>query len=235
VNERILLVEDEPAIAEVVTFALTSEGFSVDWRSLVSDAETALATVRYDLVVLDVGLPDDSGVELLKRLRRTSELPVIMLTARSAEIDRVVGLELGADDYVTKPFSPRELVARVRAILKRATREARPSKRDPESASRSWFVIDEARATVLYRGHPLELTRYEYLLLKALLAHPEWVYSREKLIQLVWPDASGSLERTVDAHIKAIRAKLRKIEPGCDPIRTHRGLGYSVRVFDTRA
>jgi two-component system catabolic regulation response regulator CreB len=184
--------------------------------------------------VLDIGLPDDSGIELLKRLRRTSELPVILLTARTSEIDRVVGFELGADDYVTKPFSPRELVARVKAVLKRAPRDAVPSRQtsQPGPARTSWFVVDEARAMILYRGRSLELTRYEYLLLKALLAHPEWVYSREKLMLQVWPDASDSLERTVDAHIKAIRAKLRKIDPSCDPIRTHRGLGYSVRVHD---
>jgi two-component system catabolic regulation response regulator CreB len=234
VSARILLVEDEPAIAEVVAFALRAEGFSVDSSGLVREAEAILASAQFDLVVLDIGLPDDSGVELLKRLRRTSELPVILLTARNSEIDRVVGLELGADDYVTKPFSPRELVARVRAILKRAPRGAQAPGLNPDlaHADSSWFAVDEARATIAYRGRALDLTRYEYLLLKTLLAHPEWVYSREKLMQNVWPDASESLERTVDAHIKAIRAKLRKIDPDCDPIRTHRGLGYSVRVSE---
>ena len=228
-NARILLVEDEPAIAEVVDFALSSEGFQVLWRSLARDAEADLAAGTIDLLILDIGLPDGSGLELLKRLRRESELPALILSARNAELDRVLGLELGADDYVTKPFSPRELAARVKAILKRA---ARPPAVAATGPAETGFEIDELRATIRYHGQPLNLTRYEYLLLKTLLAQPERVFSRTQLMDQVWPDPAASFDRAVDTHIKTLRAKLREIDPQRDPIRTHRGLGYSVQLRD---
>jgi len=230
-SARILLVEDEPAIAEIVEFALRSEGFQVSWRTLARAAETELAATSFDLLVLDIGLPDGSGLELLKRLRRASDIPVLILSARTAELDRVLGLELGADDYVAKPFSPRELAARVKAILKR-TLQTYPlvestlvtSKRD------AWFAVDDIRATVCFHGRPLHLTRYEYLILKTLLAQPERVFSRAQLMDLIWPDPAASYDRAVDTHIKTLRAKLRELEPNLDPIRTHRGLGYSIRA-----
>jgi two-component system catabolic regulation response regulator CreB len=227
---RILLVEDEPSIAEVVEFALTSEGFQVAWRTLVREAEVELAAAPCDLLILDLGLPDGSGLELLKRLRRNSEVPVLILSARNAELDRVLGLELGADDYVTKPFSPRELAARVKAILKRTLRN--PPVIDEECITSNWFEIDEVRAAVRFQNQPLDLTRYEYLLLKTLLAQPERVFSRAQLMDQVWPDPAASFERSVDTHIKTLRAKLREIDAALDPIRTHRGLGYSVRVHN---
>ena len=231
---RILLVEDEPSIAEIVEFALTVEGFHIAWRTLAREAEAELATTPYDLVVLDIGLPDGSGLELLKRVRRTSEVPVAILSARNAELDRVLGLELGADDYIGKPFSPRELAARVKAILKRTARP--PSAPQSESvrppAEGAWFETDEDRATIRFRGRPLELTRYEYLILKTLLGQPERVFSRAQLMDRAWPDPVASFERSVDTHIKALRAKLRDIDPKLDPIRTHRGLGYSARIGD---
>jgi two-component system catabolic regulation response regulator CreB len=225
---RILLVEDEPAIAEIVQFALGSEGFQLTWHTLAGEAEAALATADYVLLVLDIGLPDGSGLELLKRIRRDSEMPIIILSARNGELDRVLGLELGADDYVTKPFSPRELAARVKAILKRTHRPELPSIVRPSTPS--WFDLDENRACICFCSCPLELTRYEYLLLKALLAQPERVFSRTQLMDQAWPDPLASFERSVDTHIKTLRAKLRDIDPHLDPIRTHRGLGYSVRI-----
>ncbi len=226
-NTRILLVEDEPAIAEIVEFALTSEGFQVLWRSLARDAEAELTAGSCDLLILDLGLPDGSGLELLKRLRRVSELPTLILSARNAELDRVLGLELGADDYVTKPFSPRELAARVKAILKRA---ARPAAVVDTGSAEACFELDELRAVIRYRGHALNLTRYEYLLLKTLLAQPERVFSRAQLMDQAWPDPAASFDRAVDTHIKTLRAKLREIDPQHDPIRTHRGLGYSAQL-----
>lgn len=228
----ILLIEDEPSIAEIVEFALNSEGFRVIWRTLARDAEVELATTPYDLAILDVGLPDGSGLELLKRLRRTSDIPVLILSARNAELDRVLGLELGADDYVTKPFSPRELAARVKAILKRTIRRSAASEAttaDTEAKS-AWFALDEARAVIRFHGRPLELTRYEYLLLKTLLAQPERVFSRTQLMEYIWSDPAASFDRAVDTHIKTLRAKLREIDAASDPIRTHRGLGYSLRT-----
>ena len=227
---RILLVEDEPSIAEIVDFALTSEGFQVVWRTLICEAEAELAATPCDLTILDLGLPDGSGLELLKRLRRHSEMPVLILSARNAELDRVLGLELGADDYVTKPFSPRELAARVKAILKRTVRNA--TGETDQSRRESGFAIDEARAIIRFQNQPLDLTRYEYLILKTLLAQPERVFSRAQVMNRVWPDPDASFERSVDTHIKTLRAKLRDIDPNNDPIRTHRGLGYSIRVRD---
>ena len=231
---RILLVEDEPSIAEIVEFALASEGFQITWRTLAREAEAELAAIPHDLIVLDIGLPDGSGLELLKRVRRTSEVPVAILSARNAELDRVLGLELGADDYIGKPFSPRELAARVKAILKRTVRlnSAAEEAATSEPAEGAWFEIDEDRATIRFRGRPLDLTRYEYLILKTLLAQPERVFSRAQLMDRAWPDPVASFERSVDTHIKALRAKLRDIDPKLDPIRTHRGLGYSARIGD---
>lgn len=231
---RILLVEDEPSIAEIVEFALAGEGFQISWRALAGDAEAELLAAPYDLVVLDLGLPDGSGLELLKRIRRHSEVPVTILSARNAELDRVLGLELGADDYVTKPFSPRELAARVKAILKRTIRRdsAAPLSPGRPPATNAWFELDEDRARINFCGGPLELTRYEYLILKTLLAQPERIFSRQQLMDRVWPDPLASFERSVDTHIKTLRAKLREIDPERDPIRTHRGLGYSVRIAD---
>lgn len=231
-SARILLVEDEPSIAEIVVFALNSEGFQVAWRTLVSEAEAELAATPCALAILDLGLPDGSGLELLKRLRRHSETPVLILSARNAELDRVLGLELGADDYVTKPFSPRELAARVKAILKRTVRPGSdPGQADPPP-QQNRFSVDEACAVIRFHGQALELTRYEYLILKTLLAQPERVFSRAQLMDRVWPDPDASFERSVDTHIKALRAKLRDIDASSDPIRTHRGLGYSIRVRD---
>lgn len=224
----ILLVEDEPSIAEIVMFALTSECFQVTWRTLARDAELELTATPYDLLILDIGLPDGSGLELLKRLRRESEIPVLILSARNAELDRVLGLELGADDYVTKPFSPRELTARIKAILKRTARQSPVA--EEITAESAWFTLDETRATIHFRGQPLDLTRYEYLLLKTLLALPERVFSRNQLMDHIWPDPAAHFDRVVDTHIKALRAKLREIDATLDPIRTHRGLGYSIRT-----
>ena len=231
---RILLVEDEPTIAEIVEFALAGEGFQVTWRTLARDAEAALTADAHDLLILDIGLPDGSGLELLKRIRRDSDMPVLILSARNAELDRVLGLELGADDYVTKPFSPRELAARVKAILKRSARNHIIAVESAigEPADSSGFEVDEARATIRFQRRPLDLTRYEYLILKTLLTQPERVFSRAQLMDRVWSDPAASFERSVDTHIKTLRAKLREIEPRFDPIRTHRGLGYSIRVVD---
>jgi len=155
-------------------------------------------------------------------------VPVIFLTARGAEVDRVVGLELGADDYLAKPFSPRELTARIRAVLRRSqTGTVAPAATAPRAAG-PWDH-DEARCRVSYRGVALDLTRNEYRLLGALLAAPGRVFSREQLLAAAWDDPGAALDRTVDAHVKTVRAKLRAIAPEADPIATHRGLGYSLR------
>lgn len=222
-STRILIIEDEPAIADTLAYALRTEGYEATCLGLGREALTALRCADFALVILDVGLPDMSGFDVCRELRRFSDVPVIFLTARSDEVDRIVGLELGADDYVPKPFSPREVASRVRAILRRARPPASAADVPPR------FTHDEEGARVAYHGVWLGLTRYEYRLLATLLERPGRVLSRTRLMEIVWRDAEDSLERTVDAHIKTLRAKLRAVREDEDPIETHRGLGYSLR------
>ncbi len=226
---HILIVEDEAAIADTLVFALQGEGFTTTWLSLAEAALQFQQRTPADLLILDVGLPDLSGFEACRRLRRFSEVPVIFLTARDAEIDRVVGLEIGADDYVVKPFSPREVAARVRAILKRtAPRVAEP---EPEAESRGPFRLDAGRVQIHYHDQPLALTRHEFRLLQALLARPQRVFSREQLLDALGVPAEAGYERNIDSHIKSIRAKLRQVAPDAEAIQTHRGLGYSLSLL----
>jgi len=217
---RILVVEDEVAIADTLLFALTGDGFTAQRVTLAREALALLRGGGIDLVILDVGLPDMTGFEACKQLRQFSPVPVMFLTARADEIDRVVGLEIGADDYVVKPFSPREVVARVRAILKR-TNGAGQRNGDEE------FQVDAARRVILYQGRPLKLTALEFRLLQQLLAHPAQVQSREQLLLALGIAAEAGYKRNIDTHIKALRAKLREVVAGADPIQTHRGFGYS--------
>ena len=225
---RILIVEDEPGIADTLQYALRTEGFEPVW---CATGEEALASARAEppaLVILDVGLPDTSGFEVFRRLRAESDVPVVFLTARSDEIDRVVGLELGADDYVNKPFSPRELVARVRGILRRSTRNAAPAMAVAEKVATLPVAVDEGRRQIRFYGRLLELSRYEFGLLQTLASRPGHVFSRDALLDRVWGDATESLDRTVDAHVKTLRAKMKLIAPALEPIRTHRGSGYAL-------
>lgn len=221
----ILIVEDESAIADTIVYALRTEGYAAEHVLLGQAAVPRVQSGGVDLVVLDVGLPDLSGFDVCRALRAVSDVPVIFLTARESEIDRVLGLELGADDYVVKPFSLRELVARVRARLRR---QAAPT-------SARWqrhgaFEVDRDGLRIRYRGTLLDLTRYEYGVLALLLERPGAVYSRAQLMDRVWADALDTSDRTVDTHIKTLRAKLRAAQgdDDADPIRTHRGLGYSL-------
>ncbi len=241
---RVLIVEDEPGIADTLQYALRTEGFEPAW---CSTGEAALLDARQHppaLVILDVGLPDASGFEIFKRLRAVSDVPVVFLTARSDEIDRVVGLELGADDYVAKPFSPRELVARVRSVLRRtagpadavaaaATAVVPPAASmaatSPVAAAAATpIVVDEGRMQVRYYGCLLELSRYEFGLLKTLASRPGHVFTRDALLGFVWGDDTDSMDRTVDAHVKTLRAKMKVIAPHQEPIRTLRGSGYAL-------
>jgi two-component system catabolic regulation response regulator CreB len=240
---RILIVEDEPAIADTLIYALKTEGFSPEWCATGRAGLAALAAKPFALVVLDVGLPDGSGFDVCKQIRTKLTVPVLFLTARNTELDRVLGLEIGGDDYLVKPFSPRELTARVKAILRRtnglaATPPATPPASHPIEDKRAGammaeageFFVDDERCSISFRGVALELTRYEYRLLKTLAAKPGRVYSRDQLMTAVWEDPGASLDRTVDAHVKMVRAKLRAIAADADPIQTHRGMGYSLRV-----
>ncbi|AGO56803.1 two-component system response regulator CreB [Serratia plymuthica] len=221
------LVEDEPSIADTLIYTLESEGFQVRWFERGEPALQALAQGAPALVILDVGLPDINGFELCRRLlSQSADLPILFLTARSDEVDRLIGLEIGADDYVAKPFSPREVSARVRTILRRLQKQQRLQQ--PALYTFGPFDLDEPGAILYYHQQPLPLTRYEFLLLKTLLLAPGRVFSRQQLMDSVWAQAEESLDRTVDTHIKTLRAKLRAIDPGEPPIHTHRGMGYSV-------
>ena len=222
---RILVVEDEPAIADTIVYALATDGFEPDWCGTGADALNSVRQRGPALAILDIGLPDTSGFDLFRQLRELDPaLPAIFLTARSSEVDRVVGLELGADDYMAKPFSPRELVARVRSVLRR-TQRAAPS----SPATAGVFSIDDEKKSIRFRGRPLELSRTEYRLLKVLVERPGRVFSRDELMERAWDDPAAAFDRTVDAHVKALRAKLREVDATVDPISTHRGMGYSLR------
>ncbi len=235
---RILIAEDEPGIADTLCYVLRADGYEPVWCATAGEALLQFTAVQPALVILDVGLPDMNGFELFRRLHAlpgAEGVPIVFLTARSDEIDRVVGLELGADDYIAKPFSPRELVARVRSILRRSTRGSAPSPAvaapSPAPASSTpapIFRIDGERRQIRYYGHALELSRYEYGLLALLVQRPGRVYTRDELLEMVWDDAAQSLDRTVDAHVKTLRAKLKAVAPDVEPIRTLRGTGYAL-------
>ena len=217
---RILLVEDEAAIADTVVYALRAEGLEAVHCLTGGEALRAVRGAQFDLALLDVGLPDIGGFALCRELRQGRDLPVIFLTAQGAEADRLLGFELGADDYIAKPFSPRELVARVRVALRR--RAVPPDSTPPR------FEHDLDGKRIRYLGQALDLTRYEYGLLAALLQRPGAVLSRAQLMDRVWGEALDSGDRTVDTHVKTLRAKLHEVDAATDPIRTHRGLGYSL-------
>ena len=221
--KNILVIEDEQSIADSVVHCIEREGYAATWHTQGLTGLESLRSGDFALVVLDVGLPDISGFELCKEIRTVSSIPIIFLTARDDEIDKIVGLEIGGDDYVTKPFSPRELGVRIKAVLRRTGLNS-PAPAAPEA-----LCIDHGKMLVTYHGKRLELTRYEFRLIALLAKHPGRVYSREALIQNIWDDDSASLDRTVDAHIKSLRAKCREINASVDPILTHRGTGYALR------
>lgn len=216
----ILLVEDEATIADTLRYALETEGFRV--RHVLTGKEgVAVATGEgVDLVVLDIGLPDLLGFDVCRQIRESSMVPILFLTARESEVDQVLGLELGADDYVTKPFSPRAVVARVRAILRRGRAEGEDSERG--------LIHDEVGMSIRYDGGSLDLTAHEYKIMAVLMSYPGRVYTREQLLERAWDDPGSAMDRTIDAHIKTLRAKLRQCSPqAAEAIQTRRGLGYT--------
>lgn len=224
-SRHILVVDDEARICEVVQYALEREGFRV---SSVDDGQKALEALRhaadYDLVVLDVMLPGMDGLELCRRVRTFSKVPILFLSARGDEIDRVVGLELGGDDYLTKPFSPRELVARVKAVLRRAN-DTSGEEEPPRKLHHGKISIDPERHEVHWGTEPLSLTPTEFGLLAALLERPGIVLSRGQLMRRAYSYDNLVTERTIDTHVRRIRAKFRSVG-GDDPIATVHGVGY---------
>ncbi len=220
---RIVIIEDEADIVEVMSYNLSREGFDV---FAYSDGESGRKGVRErmpDLVLLDLMLPEMDGLEVCRRIResrRTARIPVIMVTAKGEESDLVLGLGMGADDYITKPFSPKELVARVKAVLRRAEREG--SEGIGEPLERGGIIVDPERHEVCVDGEPVDFTRAEFLLLYALIAHPGRVFSRQILIERIG-DGSIVADRTIDVHINSIRKKLGSHR---DRVETIRGVGY---------
>jgi two-component system, OmpR family, catabolic regulation response regulator CreB len=223
---KIMLVEDERPIAENIIYALEAENFIVRWYSKGGDAVANLETEQADFHILDINLPDMTGFDVCRAIRKLNDKPVLFLSARQEEVDRIVALEMGGDDFLMKPFSLRELTARIRAILRRSTNSE--LNKEP-AAARVPITVDEKRSRIEYFGQKVELSKYEYFILRTLAKRPGWVFSRDQLIDHAMGQMSAPFDRTIDAHIKSIRAKLRKIKPDIEAIETQRGFGYALR------
>ena len=244
-KRQILCVEDDAAILMPLRYALERENWQVSWASAGLQAIQMLQQQDFDFIILDVGLPDLNGFEVCRKIRSFSHTPLLFLTARDDEIDRIVGLEIGADDYCAKPFSSREIVSRIKVIWRRMELQAQgagpqasllgcmnPAEaEDLQAAAKTWRCLDES-LQIHFLGAALQLTRYEYRLLKLLIDHPEQVFSRQQLMDHIWEHPEHSLERTVDTHIKGLRQKLKQVSAAQDPIVTHRGFGYSLKRLD---
>ncbi|MBE3597352.1 MAG: response regulator transcription factor [Limnochordaceae bacterium] len=232
---RVLVVDDEPSIVELVRFTLEKEGFVTDSAASGPQALEAVERTRPDLVLLDLMLPGLDGLEVCRQLRQKASIPIIMLTAKAGEVDKVVGLELGADDYITKPFSPRELVARIRAVLRRtqaAQEAARSAASGPPGGNElraGSVVMDLARHQVWVEGRPVDLTPKEYDLLRMLMANKGIVMTRELLLEKVWGYDFAGDTRTVDVHVVRLRQKLEDDPAHPRYIETVRGVGYRMR------
>jgi len=221
---KILVVDDDAHIRSVLCFALAREGFST---AEAGDGQAALAVFareKPDLLILDVMMPEMSGTELCRRLRRESTVPVIFLSSRDEELDRVLGLELGGDDYVTKPFSPREVVARVRAVLRRGAGEAAAVEEAEAEVRRGALLLLPERMEAFWDGEPVVLTVTEFALLRGMAARPGRVFTRDALMELAYPDGRVVSDRTLDSHIRNIRAKFAA--RGGEPLGTVHGMGY---------
>ncbi|MBE0599315.1 MAG: response regulator [Desulfuromonadales bacterium] len=221
-NDKVLVVEDEPKLAELLADYLRQDGFLPE---ILADGLAVVPWVRThapDLVLLDLLLPGRGGLEICRQIRTFSSVPIIMITARVEEIDRLLGLELGADDYICKPFSPREVVARVKAVLRRTGGISEP----PNSA----LSLDETSFRATLRGRDLDLTAVEFKLLHQLAAHPGNLFSREQLMDRIYPDGRVVSDRTIDSHIKKLRRKLAAVAPGEELVHSVYGVGYKFEV-----
>jgi two-component system response regulator BaeR len=217
---QILLVEDEPKLAALVGDYLRAGGYRVDHLAEGLAVIPAIRQGQYDLILLDLMLPGRDGLDICRELREFSQMPLIMMTARVDEIDRLLGLELGADDYICKPFSPRELVARVKAVLRRSGQQT-PS---------LGLALDTRSFQARYKGVALDLTPVEFRMLAALAARPGQVLSRDQLMNHIYQDHRVVADRTVDSHVKNLRRKLSGVTPGHDPLRSVYGVGYSLEL-----
>ncbi|MBC9130292.1 two-component system response regulator CreB [Frischella sp. Ac48] len=223
----IWLVEDEAYIADSLIYMLEKNHYQVRWFERGELMLKALSTSQPNLMILDVGLPDIIGFELAKQVLLKYDIPIIFLTARDDEIDRIIGLEIGADDYIVKPFSLREVLARIKTVLRRFHKQSPPI----ANIALGPFMLNEEGSVIYYYNERLSLTRYEYSLLKTMIKAPNRIFSRKQLLDIVWQDNLSSMERTVDTHIKTIRQKLTMVYSADEqPIQTHHGLGYSLKI-----
>ncbi|MDE1150424.1 MAG: response regulator transcription factor [Azospirillaceae bacterium] len=222
---RILVVDDDPHIRDVLCFALEKAGMAADWAGNGVEALDRAARTPPSLVVLDVGMPEMDGLEVCRRLRRTSDVPILFLSARDEEIDRVLGLEIGGDDYVTKPFSPRELVARINVILRRA--RGGPAAESPAAPplTHGALVLDGGAHRATVAGRDLGLTAREFMMVKTLAARPSQVFSRNQLMDAAYPDNVHVSDRTIDSHVRNIRAKFLAAG-SADGVETVHGVGF---------
>lgn len=218
--QRILIFEDEPGILSTIEIALSADGF-IPVSAMTADAGMALLNQDISLVILDVGLPDRNGFEVLKEIRRTLNTPVILLTARNSEIDKVLGLELGADDFVVKPFSPRELVARIKAIVRRTY--------VPPKDVKSPLILDIEKKVIFFHNTALTLTPYEFKTLALFIKNPGRIFTREEIMDIVWTEPEDSFDRAVDTVIKNIRNRIKEIDKDSDLIETRRSQGYGLK------
>lgn len=224
--DRILVADDDGHIREVVRFALQQGGYEVVEARDGREACARLAEGGIDLAVLDIIMPEADGLEVCRRIRRTGNLPIIFLSSKDDELDRVLGLELGADDYLSKPFSPRELLARIRAVLRRLREPAAPAAK-PEVLRRGPLELDVGRHRCAWDDREVTLTVTEFALLQALLGAPGKVFSRDDLVDHAWGPGHAITDRTIDSHVRRIRQKLGAV--GADPIETVYGVGYRLR------
>ncbi|MBI5026726.1 MAG: response regulator [Nitrospirae bacterium] len=222
---RILVVDDEPDLVELVKYNLTKEGYSVEYAESGDKALKKIRAENYDLIILDLMLPGIPGLELCRILRKdekTAKIPVIMLTAKTDEVDKILGLEMGADDYVTKPFSPRELIARIKAVLRRSEQERGANK----EVKIGELAVNFDTYAVSLRGRPIKLSATEFRLLRFLIEHRGKVFSRDHLLDSVWKGESFVEPRIVDVHIRRLRSQLEDDPKNAKYIKTMRGVGY---------
>jgi two-component system, OmpR family, catabolic regulation response regulator CreB len=219
-SKKILIVEDEPGIQETLRIALESSGFLTQQ---VYSGEDCLKIWEesFHLIILDIGLPGIDGFDVLKSIRKKSQIPILLLTARDNEVDRVLGLELEADDYVSKPFSPREIIARIKTMLRRSATSI--------SNEDKLFIHDEGKKIIYFSGKSLALSPYEYKTLVLFLKRPGIIFTREEIMDSVWTSPEDSFDRAVDTVIKNIRARIKEINPDLDLIETRRGQGYGLK------
>ena len=226
VSGTILIVEDEPKLASLLTDYLKASGFESFWLSNGSEVAPWFREHRPDLILLDLMLPGRDGMEICKDIRTFSRVPIIMVTARIEEIDRLLGLEVGADDYICKPFSPREVVARVKAVLRRT--------RDGQTIQARGLILDEHRYQAKLHNHDLELTAVEFKLLQFLVANPGRIYGRQQLMDKIYPDERNVSDRTIDSHIKKLRRKIEVIDPEARFIHSVYSVGYKFEPYTSK-